>query len=133
MVLLYTKKSEKYSHYDSFKFARSQFHMVLNMPLVLNMPGLCKVVNMWGTHRVLNMPEEAWICLNYYFIMCEYVLIMLHMLEYACIYLNKQSSNVFDAVCAVYSIRSLYKSLSSYRDREIYSEHSQTFNKNNIV
>ena len=35
--------------------------------------------------------------------------------------------NVFDAVCAVYSLRSLYKSLSSYRDREIYSEHSQTF------
>ena len=45
MVFLYTK-SEKYSHYDSSEFARSQFHMVLNMPLAVNMPGLGKVVDM---------------------------------------------------------------------------------------
>ena len=49
--------------------------------------------------------------------MREYALIMLNMLEYACIYLNKQSfeyariPNVSDAV---HSIRSPYKLLSSY-------------------
>ena len=75
-----------------------------------------KIVNIQGLHRVLNM---LWKCLN----MCEYTLIMLNMLEYTWIYLNKQSSeyarlvNVSDAVR---SIRSLYKLLSSYRDRGVF-------------
>ena len=52
----------------------------------------------------------------------EYALITLNMFEYACIYLSKQSSeyaripNVSDAV---HSIRSLYKLLSSYQDRDV--------------
>ena len=45
------------------------------------------------------------------------------MIEYAGIYLKKQSAeyarilNVFDVV---HSIRSLYKLLSSYRDRDVF-------------
>ena len=45
MVFLYTKKSEKYSHHDTVPNLPGQFHMVLNMPVVLNMPGLGKVVD----------------------------------------------------------------------------------------
>ena len=47
----------------------------------------------------------------------------LNMVEYAGIYLKKQSTeyarilNVFDVV---HSIRSLYKLLSSYRDRDVF-------------
>ena len=47
----------------------------------------------------------------------------LNMVEYAGIYLKKQSTeyarilNVFDVV---HSIRSLYKLLSSYRDRNVF-------------
>ena len=54
--------------------------------------------------------------------MREYALIMLNMLEYACIYLNKQSSKytrILNVSDGVHSIRSLYKLLSSYRDRHI--------------
>ena len=59
--------------------------------------------------------------------MCEYALIMLHTPEYACINLNKQSSEcIFDAVCAVYSIWSLYKSLSSYQDSQTFKMKSFT-------
>ena len=53
--------------------------------------------------------------------MREYALIMLNILEYACIYLNKLSFeyvrtlNVSDAV---HSIRLLYTLPSSYRERE---------------
>ena len=53
----------------------------------------------------------------------EHALITLNMFEYACIYLNKQSSeyaripNVSDSV---HSIRSLYKLLSSYQDRDVF-------------
>ena len=49
--------------------------------------------------------------------MCEYALTMLGMLEYACIYLNKQSSECDKVLIVsdpVHSIRSLYKLLSSY-------------------
>ena len=52
--------------WQSSAFALSKFHRVLNMPLVLNMPGLrlWQIVNMRGLHRVLNIPEYTWICLN---------------------------------------------------------------------
>ena len=61
--------------------------------------------------------------------MSEYALIMLNMLNYACIYLNKQSSeytvflNVSDAG---HSKKPLYKLLSSYQVSGV--EHYQTFN-----
>ena len=54
---------------------------------------------------------------------------MLIMLEYACLYLNKQSfefARVLKVCAAVYSKRSLYKLLSSYRDRSL-SKHCQAF------
>ena len=59
-------------------------------------------------------------CLN----KTEYASIMLNMLVYACISLNKLSTenvrtlNMSDAVIG---IRSLYKLMSSYRDRALYS------------
>ena len=77
------------------------------MPLVLNMLGI-RICQDCEYARVTQGAEYAWIILN--------------MLEYACIYLNKQSSeytrflNVSDGV---YSARSLYKLLSSYRDRGV--------------
>ena len=55
--------------------------------------------------------------------MREYTIIMLNMVEYACIYLNRQSSeyarilHVFDTV---HSVRSLPKLLSSYWDRGVF-------------
>ena len=60
--------------------------------------------------------------------MRKYISVMVNMLEYACIYLNKQSSkyarilNMFDAV---HSIRSLYKLLSNYQDRRIWNTFKQ--------
>ena len=54
--------------------------------------------------------------------MREYGLIMLNMIGYACIYLNKQSDeyarilNVFEAV---HCIKTLYILLSSYQNRRI--------------
>ena len=100
------------------QYAWSKFHRHLNMPPVLSVSGrnMARCEYIQGLHRVLNM---LWKCLN----MCEYTLIMLNMLEYTWIYLNKQSSeyarlvNVSDAVR---SIRSLYKLLSSYRDRGVF-------------
>ena len=55
--------------------------------------------------------------------MREYTLIILNMLEYACIYQNKQSSeyaSIINVSNAVRSVRSLYKLLSSYRDRNVF-------------
>ena len=52
----------------------------------------------------------------------EYLLIMLNVLEYACISLKKQSSGydrILNESDAVHSIKSLYKLLSSYRDRDV--------------
>ena len=54
--------------------------------------------------------------------MREYALIMLNILEHSCLYLNKQSSEYARTLRmpdAVYSIRLLYKLLSSYRDRGV--------------
>ena len=59
----------------------------------------------------LNMPQK-------YLNMQEYDLIMLNLLEYACIYLNKQSSEFW--MCLMQYIRSLYKLLSNYQDRSIF-------------
>ena len=49
---------------------------------------------------------------------------MLNMLEYACIYLNKQSSEyarILNVSDAVHIIRSLWKLLSCYQERRIQS------------
>ena len=53
--------------------------------------------------------------------MREYALITLNMIEYAGIYLKKQSADytrILNVSDGVHSIRSLYKLLTSYRDRE---------------
>ena len=46
------------------------------------------------------------------------------MIEYACIYQNKQKSaeyvKILNVSGAVHSIRSLYKLLSSYRDKDLF-------------
>ena len=64
--------------------------------------------------------------------MREYALIMLHMLEYACIYLDKQSSKyarILNVSIAVCSISSLYKLLSSYRDRDAFRTLSNIYDR----
>ena len=94
------------------------------MAAVLNMPGLviwqgCEYAS------VLQGAEYALIMPQYH----EYGLIKLNMLEYACIYLNKQGSEyrrILNVSDAVDSIRSLRKLLRSYRERA-YSEYCQTF------
>ena len=53
--------------------------------------------------------------------MHEYALIILNMFEYACIYLDKQSSEyarILNVPDAVHSIRLLHKLLSSHQDRD---------------
>ena len=97
------------------KFLNKQFwyfHRVLNVRPVLNMPEL----RIWQTCEYVRVTQVG-----------EYAWIMLNMLEYACIYPNKQSSEcakILNMCDAVHSLRSLYKLLSSYRDR--FSEHCQT-------
>ena len=65
--------------------------------------------------------------------MREYFLITLNMIEYAGIYLKKQSAEytrILNVSDAVHRKRSQYKLLSSYRDRRIpYSEHCQTLKR----
>ena len=54
--------------------------------------------------------------------MREYALITLNMIEYASIYLKKQSAGyarILNVSDAVHNIRSLYKLLTNYRDRRI--------------
>ena len=54
--------------------------------------------------------------------MREYALITLNMIEYADIYPKKQSAEyarILNVSDSVYSIKSLYKLLTSYRDRHI--------------
>ena len=76
--------------------------------------------------REIQDAEYAWINLNVpkeCATMHEYALIMLNMLEPACIYLNKQKSEhtrILNASDVVHSLRSLYKLLSSYRDKAPY-------------
>ena len=81
-------------------------------------------MRMRGLHRVLNMPEYLSLNMPLQLLnMRAYALAMLNMLEYACIYLNKQSSqyarilNVFDAV---HRIKSLYKKVSGYWDKGVF-------------
>ena len=70
------------------------------MPQVLNMPGLgiqqgCEYATATqGAEYALKMPRYAHI----HACMYNPALIILNMLEYACIYLNKQSSEYTDAV-----------------------------------
>ena len=74
------------------------------------MPG--KGVNMRGLHRVLHIPEYA-----------------LKIPQYASTFLNKQNSEyarILNVSDAIYSIRSLQKLLSSYRDKDKF-RHCQTF------
>ena len=55
--------------------------------------------------------------------MSGYALITLNMIEYAVIYLKNQSakySRILNVSDAVHSVRSLYKLLSSYRDRDVF-------------
>ena len=86
------------------------------MAAVVNMPGPviwqgCEYAS------VLQGAEYALIMPQYH----EYGLIKLNMLEYACIYLNKQGSEyrrILNVSDAVDSIRSLCKLLRSYRERE---------------
>ena len=64
-------------------------------------------------------------CIN----MREYALIMLNMIECASIYLNNQKAEyarILSVSDAVHSVRSLYKLLSSYRDRDVF-RYCQTF------
>ena len=54
--------------------------------------------------------------------MSEFALITLNMIEYAVVYLKKQSAayaRILNVSDEVHGIRSLYKLLSSYRDRRI--------------
>ena len=84
-----------------------------------------KVANIRELRRVLNKPEYFKKYLN----MRGYALIKVNMFEYAWKYQNKQNSEharILNVSDAVYSMRSLYKILSSYRDRD-YSEYCQTF------
>ena len=55
--------------------------------------------------------------------MSGYALITLNMIEYAGIYLKNQSakySRILNVSDAAHSVRSLYKLLSSYRDRDVF-------------
>ena len=56
--------------------------------------------------------------------MREYALITLNMIEYAGIYLKKKRSaeyaRIRNVADGVHSIGSLYKLLSSYRDRDVF-------------
>ena len=57
--------------------------------------------------------------------MREYALITLNMIEYAGIYLKKKKQSpeyarIRNVADGVHSIRSLYKLLSSYRDRDVF-------------
>ena len=55
--------------------------------------------------------------------MRDYASVMVSMIEYTCIYLNKQSAQyarILDVLDVVYSVRSLYKLLSSYGDRDLF-------------
>ena len=55
--------------------------------------------------------------------MSEYALITVNMIEYAGIYLKSQSAeyaSILDLSDAVHSIRSLYKLLSSFWDRDVF-------------
>ena len=52
--------------------------------------------------------------------MREYAVIMLNVLEYVCIYLNRQSfeyASILNVSDAVHITRPLFKLLSTYRDR----------------
>ena len=95
----------------------SDYGRAFNMPPVLIIAGL----GIWqGLEyaRVTQGAEYGWISLN----MPEYALIWLDILEYGWIYLNKQSceyARILNVSDPVQSIRSLYKLLSSYRDRGV--------------
>ena len=90
------------------------FHRVLNKLTVLNMLGL-RIWQGCEYAKVTQGPEYAWISLN-----MSYEWICLNRFL---IYLKKQSAeyariqNVSDKV---HSISSLYKLLSSYRDRRVF-------------
>ena len=69
--------------------------------------------------------------------MLEYALITLNTTEYSSMYLKKQSAEytrILNVSDAVHSIKSLYKLLSSCRQRDVFrtlSEHNGAFCKNN--
>ena len=103
--------------YQVFAYAS----LVLNNPQVLNMLGLW----IWQGYEYVRFTqgiEYTWLSLNmpYCLSVHEYASIMLNMIEYAGIYLKKQSAGYVRilSVSAVHSKRSLYKLLSNYQDRD---------------
>ena len=93
----------------------------LNQPPVLNMLGL-KIWQGCEDARVPQGAEYAWICLNNVSI-CVNIpqkrWIWLNMLACTWRKQNAEYARILDVSDAVNSIRSLYKLLSSYRDRRI--------------
>ena len=55
--------------------------------------------------------------------MCQYASVLLNIIEYTYIYLKTQSAEyarILNMSDAVHNIRSMYKLLSSYRDRDVF-------------
>ena len=55
--------------------------------------------------------------------MCQYASVLLNIIEYTYIYLKTQSAEyarILNMSDVVHSIRSMYKLLSSYRDRDVF-------------
>ena len=93
-----------------------ELHRALKMCPVLNMPGL-KILQGCEYEKLTQGSEY-----KYPLIMVQYPLIWLKHAEYAWICLNMPAyARVLNVSDAVHSIRSLYKLLSSYRDRGVFN------------
>ena len=113
--------------YDRVLYARSRYYKDLNKPPVLNMLGL-RILQGCEYDAVTQGAEYAWTslnipqkCINTH----EYVLITLNIIEYVGIYPIKRVLNIpefwiLNVSYAVHGIRSPYKSLCSYRDRDAF-------------
>ena len=96
------------------EYACSKFDRVLNMSLVLSRARARNMARFWICKGYMG----CWISLT----KLDYALVMMDILEYVCIYQNKQSSEyakILNVSDAVHSIRLLCKSLSIYRDKHI--------------
>ena len=107
---------------EGSEYAWSRFHRVLNKPMVLNIQWPQNMASLW----ICTCYTEWWICLNkldYALIVPQHVSVCLSNAEYdwICRHITEKNKelniNVSDGV---HSIRSLYKLLSSYRDRDIF-------------
>ena len=109
------------------KYVWSKFHRLLIMPPVLN-------ARPWNMARfwICKGYTRCSVCLNkpeYAFKIPQYAWLCLNNAEYAWIYLNKYNfeyARILNVSDAVHSLRSLYKSLSNYRDRGVFRR-CQTF------